>query len=123
MCSSAFSSVGGPICKTVSRGLVLRAVSAASAACAASFGVDFEASSSVARLDGSRTAASMSPSRLLSASSLGSEAVLSGSFFGGAFICFFSSFLLGVFTSCSIAPARDLSFRGFSGICVPGGGG
>ncbi len=87
------------------------------------FGCDSEASSSVARSAGSRRDVSIAPSRLLSGLSRASDAFFSGALEGRPSTCFFSTCLVGPCTSCSMAPANDLSSCGLDGIEVPCGGG
>ena len=85
-------------------------------------GWDSEASSSVARVEGSRIVVVMAASRERCGFSLSLKsgaAFFSGALDGGASI-FFGSGLVSPFTSFSMAPAREFSSWGFEG--MPGGG-
>ena len=124
LCSPAFSGSGAPICKTVSSGLAVRALLSLMDSGDGCLGWDSEASSSVARTEGSRAAALIAASRENSGLSLSLSldsgvGFFSASFGGGASIFFCSDFV-SPFTSLSITPASDFSCLEFGGIT--GGG-
>lgn len=124
LCSSGFSVGGAPICRIVSSGLAARALFSPMGLGDGCLGWDSAASSSVARVAGSRVVVLIAASREMSgvsfALSLGfGVSFVSDSFDGGATV-FFCSDLLSPFTSLSMTPASDFSPWGFEG--MPGGG-